>query len=100
MFVERSVLPSIKSKRVFYEADLVGLEVRTSQVKGKVIAVHNYGAGPFLEIQPVKGNSFMLPFTDACVPVVDVESGYVEIVIPEGWLAEERPEAVKKDNRS
>ncbi len=96
MFVDRAALPPINNKRAFYEADLIGLEVRAEQIAGKVLGVHNYGAGSFIEIQPVSGKSFMLPFTDKHVPTLDVEAGYIEVVIPEGWLAEEKPKATKK----
>jgi 16S rRNA processing protein RimM len=50
-----------------------------------VMAVHNYGGGPFLEIGTNKKDSFMLPFTKECVPEVDMKGGKVTIDPPEGW---------------
>ncbi len=87
LYVERDALPK-PNKREYYEADLVGLEARdrNTQISGHVKAVHNYGAGPFLEIEPTKGDSFMLPFTDIYVPQIDLKEGYLIIDLPQGWL--------------
>lgn len=86
IFVERSALPPA-GRRTYYEADLVGLTVYTEEKKfGTVKALHDYGAGAFLEIQPAKGTSFMLPFTDDYVPEIDLKEGVMTIVVPEGWV--------------
>ena len=97
LFVAREALPPVK-RHEYYEADLVGLKAQTEDKKdvGSVIAVHNYGAGTFLEIQPVKGKSFMLPFTDIYVPRVDVAKGHLTVFVPNGWVEEEKPKAKKK----
>ncbi|MFY9287786.1 MAG: ribosome maturation factor RimM [Alphaproteobacteria bacterium] len=96
LYVLRSALPQ-EDKGEFYEADLLGLSVEDKQGKvyGVVQAVHNYGGGPFLEIGPTKKNSFMLPFTDACVPKVDVMAERLVINLPEGWLDAPKPKAEK-----
>ena len=88
LFVTRAALPKLK-KREFYESDLVGLKALDAKGKacGKVIAVHNYGGGPFLEIEPPQGKAFMLPFTKDCAPEVDAEAGHVVINPPEGWMS-------------
>lgn len=101
LYVDRSVLPSA-GKGEYYEADLVGLAVKTSDGKtlGKVLALHDFGAGAFLEIEPVKGKNFMLPFTDDFVPVVDVAKGFVQIVMPEGWLETETEPAKKEKGKA
>lgn len=92
LFVERGKLPKTK-KGEFYEADLVGLIAKDGQGKayGKILATHNHGAGVFLEIGTNKKDSFMLPFTDACVPEVDVKAGFALIAPPDGWLDKEKP---------
>jgi len=89
LFIERSALPPL-GKRMFYEADLVGLKAldKGGKAYGKVLALHEFGAGAFLEIQPVKKASFMLPFNDDFVPEVNVKEDYVTIVVPDGWLDE------------
>lgn len=88
LFVMRAALPKLK-KREFYESDLVGLEAQDGKGKncGKVLAVHNYGGGPFLEIAKPEGKAFMLPFTKECVPEVDREKGHLVIAPPEGWMS-------------
>jgi 16S rRNA processing protein RimM len=87
LYVGRDVLPKLR-KREYYEADLVGLTVKdkADQDHGKILSVHDYGAGPFLEIGASKEKSFMLPFTDACVPEVDIKKGAVVIDLPDGWV--------------
>jgi len=86
LYAARTALPKV-AKREFYAADLVGLEAKDKSGKllGTVLDVHNYGAGPFLEIGTTKKDSFMLPFTDACVPEVDVKGGQVILKVPAGW---------------
>lgn len=87
LYMNRAQLPKAK-KGEYYEADLIGLVVRDGQGKlyGKILATHDYGAGPFLEIGATKKDSFMLPFTNTYVPEVDVAGGFVLICVPEGWL--------------
>lgn len=91
LFVDRAKLPKAK-KGQYYEADLIGLAAEDGQGKacGKILAFHNYGAGTFLEIGTTKKDSFMLPFTDACVPEIDVGAGKIVIVVPDGWLDKEK----------
>lgn len=93
LFIDRKKLPKTK-KGQYYEVDLIGLAAKdeTGKIYGKILGVHNYGAGPFLEIGTNKKDSFMLPFTDACVPDVDVKSGSVTINPPDGWLKDEKEE--------
>jgi 16S rRNA processing protein RimM len=97
LYAPRSSLPKA-SKGEYYEADLIGLAAQDAEGKsfGQVRGVFNYGAGPFLEIGLSKADSFMLPFTDACVPQVDVKAGHVVIDPPEGWAVQEKtPKATK-----
>ena len=55
-----------------------GVESRTHRGElGRVAAVHDYGAGASLEIGPL-----LVPFTRACVPVVDLASGRCVVVPP------------------
>ncbi len=87
LYVSRTALPKI-GKREYYEVDLVGLVVKDEKGKayGQVLAVYNYGGGPFLEIGMNKMDSFMLPFNKTCVPEVDVKDGIITIDPPDGWL--------------
>jgi len=83
--VERDALPEA-GEREWYEADLVGLPAvgRDGRDWGKVIAFHDFGAGPVMEVS----GGIMLPFTDETVPEIDVEGGKVVVDPPAGLLAE------------
>ena len=68
----------------FYLADLIGLIAVDGDgaTLGRVCAVHDYGAGASLEIEGAK--PLIVPFTQVCVPQVDVAGGRVTVVAPEG----------------
>ncbi|NDW05413.1 ribosome maturation factor RimM [Jiella pacifica] len=77
LFVDRSALPETEEDDEFYLEDLEGLEARsvTGEPIGRVVAVHNFGAGDILEIAPQKGPTVMIPFSEAAVPELDLEAG-------------------------
>ncbi|MCE2574920.1 ribosome maturation factor RimM [Komagataeibacter sp. FNDCR2] len=84
LYVPRASLPE-PDQDEFYFADLVGLEAREQgmeRVIGRVAAVHDYGAGTSLEIEGAGGH-LLLPFTQACVPVVDVRGGRITVCVPD-----------------
>lgn len=85
LYLPRARLPA-RAAEEWYVSDLVGLDavdVNGSRI-GTVAAVHNYGASDILEIAPASGEaSFMLAFTEANVPDVDIEDGRLVIVPPE-----------------
>lgn len=86
LFVDRARLPSLPDDE-FYHSDLIGLEVLDTGgvALGRVIAVHNHGAGDILEINGAgRKSSLMLPFTLAAVPTVDLGAGRVIVDLPEG----------------
>lgn len=87
LYIAREALPPT-AEREYYDADLVGLRAEDFEGKnyGSVLAVHDFGGGPMLEIGDSLKTSFMLPFSDSCVPEVKVEERCVKIVLPEGWL--------------
>jgi 16S rRNA processing protein RimM len=82
LFIDRDRLPPPETEE-FYLADLVGLEAVDSNgaALGKVATVHNYGAGTSLEIVG-ENTSLIVPFTRACVPIVDLPAHRVVIVPP------------------
>jgi 16S rRNA processing protein RimM len=90
LFVPRERLPEIEADE-FYHADLVGLRVEDENGSeiGAVIAVHNFGAGDLLEIQPLDGGAMLLPFTETVVPEVDIKGGRLVVVLPEETEAPE-----------
>jgi 16S rRNA processing protein RimM len=79
LYVPRARLPAPQPDE-FYHADLVGLAVedRHGKAIGKVVAVHNFGAGDLLEIALADGrDTVMLPFTAAAVPQVEIAAGRI-----------------------
>jgi 16S rRNA processing protein RimM len=83
LYVARAKLPP-PADGEFYHADLIGLsaETATGEALGKIVAVHNFGAGDIIEIAPSSGPTLMLPFTNSVVPVVDLANGRVVIDKP------------------
>jgi 16S rRNA processing protein RimM len=83
LYVSRERLPP-PDEGEYYHADLIGLAAVTAANEpiGKVLAIHNFGAGDIIEIAPPQGNTLLLPFTDAVVPIVDLVGGRVVIELP------------------
>ena len=83
LYVPAANLPEPEEDE-FYYRDLIGLQVKTvsGQNGGKVIAVHEFGAGDMLEIKPKDGNSYYHPFTKVAVPKVDIKAGRV-VILPQ-----------------
>ena len=76
----RTALPATQDDE-FYHADLIGLDARWDDgaALGRVLAVHNYGAGDVLEIARDGAPSLMVPFTRDAVPSVDVAARCVTV---------------------
>jgi 16S rRNA processing protein RimM len=84
LYVAREKLPETEADE-YYHADLIGLAAVTAADAplGRVIAIHNFGAGDIIEIAPPSGTTMLLPFTNAVVPTVDVAGGRVVIELPD-----------------
>jgi 16S rRNA processing protein RimM len=83
LYVAREKLPATDDDE-YYHADLIGLAAVTTADAplGRVIAIHNFGAGNIIEIAPPQGSTLLLPFTNAVVPSVDLAAGRVVIELP------------------
>ena len=86
LYVPRDRLPEPDDEE-YYLADLIGLLARTDtgEIAGRIKAVHDFGAGDILEIDPGQGRAtFLQPFTLAGVPEVNLAAGHVVMVrLPE-----------------
>ncbi|MBR0871853.1 ribosome maturation factor RimM [Bradyrhizobium tropiciagri] len=84
LYVPRDRLPDTDDGE-YYHTDLIGLAAVTTaeQPLGRVIAIHNFGAGDIIEIAPPQGATMLLPFTNAVVPTVDLAGGRVVIELPQ-----------------
>jgi 16S rRNA processing protein RimM len=87
LYVERAALPEPDDEE-FYQADLIGLAAlyRDGSTLGKVVAVHDFGAGASLEIEDAAGKTLLVPFTNAAVPAVDIRAGTLVVEPPAGLL--------------
>jgi 16S rRNA processing protein RimM len=83
LYVARDKLPATGEDE-YYHADLIGLAAVTplNEPLGRVVAIHNFGAGNLIEIAPPQGATLLLPFTNAVVPSVDLAGGRVVIELP------------------
>ena len=88
LYVERDRLPAPDADE-FYLSDLEGLQAvdRAGTLLGRVTVVHDYGAGASLELD----TGALVPFTQACVPAVDVLAGRVTIVMPDEVIVPDAP---------
>jgi 16S rRNA processing protein RimM len=94
LYIPRSRLPATDADE-YYHADLIGLSAENlaGEPIGRVIAIHNFGAGDIIEIAPAHGATMLLPFSNAVVPTVDLAAGRVVIELPgeiEGEEGDER----------
>jgi len=87
LFAPRARLPALPEDE-FYHADLIGLDVLDTGGTeiGKVVSVHDHGAGDLIEIARPGRNSVLLPFTRAAVPTVDLAARRMIVDPPPGLL--------------
>lgn len=87
LHVARAALPEEREENSWYQADLVGLVAINADgaALGQVVAVQNYGAGDLLELRPATGGKTVLvPFTEAIVPEIDIQAGWMLMLPPDG----------------
>ena len=91
LYVARDKLPATDEDE-YYHTDLIGLAAVTTDgdALGRVLAIHNFGAGDIIEIAPLKGATMLLPFSNAVVPEVDIAGGRVVIKLPQEIEGEDK----------
>lgn len=102
LYVSRDALgePGVDEdgEETFFHADLVGCVVVTvdGEEIGRVIAVHDFGAGDLLDVQRAdetgRGKALLVPFTRAVCPEVDIAARRIVCVPPAGLLEDAEPE--------
>jgi 16S rRNA processing protein RimM len=92
LYIARDKLPETDEDE-YYHADLIGLAAVNAADKplGRVVAIHNFGAGDIIEIAPANGATMLLPFTNAVVPTVDLAGGSVVIELPQEIEGDDTP---------
>jgi 16S rRNA processing protein RimM len=91
LFVPRTALPKEDADE-FYHADLIGLRAEDTEGRamGTVRALHNFGAGPVIELVRDDGDEVFLPFTREVAQQIDIEGGRIVIAAPEEVEAGEK----------
>ena len=81
LYVPQDALPPPEDDEWYY-SDLVGLSAFDPEGRslGTVVAVYDFGAGDLIEIAPPAGKPFMVPFTAACAPDINVADGTITII--------------------
>ena len=84
LHIARATLPPTEGEE-YYHVDLLCLRAESTDgdALGRVSAIHDHGAGPFVEIQPPDGPSALIPFTREHVPTVDIEGGRLVVAVLE-----------------
>ena len=82
-FVARDALPDPDSNE-FYHADLIGVAavLGDGAPYGRVLALHDFGAGDMIEIERADGGVVVLAFTRAVVPEIDLPAGRIVVDPP------------------
>ncbi len=85
LYITRATLPEPDDEDEYYVTDLIGLDVVSLEgdLIGKVRSVRDFGAGDLLEVAPVAGESWWLPFTRDAVPEVQMDAGRIVAVRPD-----------------
>jgi 16S rRNA processing protein RimM len=101
LYIARDLLSETDDDE-YYHVDLIGLAAETTAGAplGRVIGIHNFGAGNIIEIAPPTGSTLLLPFTNAVVPTVDIKGGRVVIELPGEIEGDERDDAADAENKT
>lgn len=89
LYAPRERLPALDDDE-FYHTDLIGLAVFDAGggLVGSVRAVHDHGAGEFIEIARPGKSEALIPFTREAVPTVDIAGRRIVVDPPPGLLDE------------
>jgi 16S rRNA processing protein RimM len=87
LWMDKTALPA-PAEGEYFIADLIGLTAvdASGKIIGTIKAVEDFGATPLLDIKPENSASFYLPFTDECVPKINMAEKKVTVFIPEGLI--------------
>lgn len=92
LHVQRGALPEpVAEAGEVYVADLIGACVMHVDGRrlGEVRALHNFGAGELVEVQPDTGQTYFLPFTEEVFTDLDIPGRILRVspdpaLLPEG----------------
>ncbi len=85
LYVSRAALPPPEDDDEYYHSDLIGLNAVSpdGETIGKIIAVHNFGAGDLLEVRfEGQRQAELIPFESTHVPRIDLAAREVVVLRP------------------
>jgi 16S rRNA processing protein RimM len=85
LYVSRTALPPPEDDDEYYHSDLIGLKAVSpdGETIGKIIAVHNFGAGDLLEIRfEGERQAQLIPFENAHIPRIDLNARKAVVLRP------------------
>ena len=91
LYLERDKLPELGEGEI-YQADLLGMQVCSSDgtLLGKVIGLHDFGAGEIIEIQLAESKGTeMLPYYPPFLKQVDIKTGQIILDVQDASEPEE-----------
>ena len=88
LFIDRDALPPVDGDEL-YHADLMNLMAVSEggEKIGKIVGIHDFGAGELIEIKPPSGPTIMLPFAAEFRGEIALDHGFVTLRPPKGMLA-------------
>ncbi|MEI6556834.1 MAG: ribosome maturation factor RimM [Rhodospirillaceae bacterium] len=98
LYIDRGLLPEPEEGE-FYHTDLIGLRAERAGDGGSlgvVLAVHDFGAGTMLELALPDGQTEMVPFSLAVVPVVDLAGGRLVVEPPDEVVVAPSPDFLRQ----
>ena len=87
LHVSRDRLPDLDDGEI-YHADLLGMAVtdQNGQWLGKLVAIHDFGAGEIAELAVESGPTIMVPFGGDRLLAVDMAAKTIDLSVPAGLL--------------
>lgn len=84
LFLPESEFPELEEGEVYHN-QLIGLEARSPDGEkiGVVSEISNYGAGDIIEITTESGESEMLPFAEPWIGEINIEGGFMIVILPD-----------------
>ena len=100
LLIDRERLPSTDDDE-HYHADLIGMVAATAEDGdlGDIVGIHDFGAGNIVEVKPMTGASFMLPFSGVNLVEVNAADRRVILSPPIGMVALVRAPKFQKPKR-
>ncbi|MEC7576057.1 MAG: ribosome maturation factor RimM, partial [Pseudomonadota bacterium] len=80
IYMDESDLPDLDEDEIYHK-DLQHMDIMDEQGTkiGQVKSIQNFGAGDLIEVKPISGKSFYIPFNENYVLDIDTESKQMKV---------------------